>query len=89
MSNKKLSFVEAVKSGKNFRCVETGEFFKANESFNFYPELITRSFQIVDEVKKELTASEIEKAYDYAALKHGQAITMDIHFTAMKKLGFK
>lgn len=96
MSNKKLSFVEAVKSGKDFRCVKTEQYFQNingeihlyNHSgdFMFFSKLwLTEEFEII-EVKKELTASEIEEAFEYAWANSHHADKMKERL--LKKLGF-
>lgn len=72
MSNKKLTFEQAVRSGKDFRCVESGVCFTQKDNFiysehlesgklYFRREWLYQTFEII-EVKKELTASEIEEA---------------------------
>jgi hypothetical protein len=79
MSNKKLTLEKAVKSGKDFRCVESGCTFHRIEGndllftgklstsapWRFAQEWLDQTFEII-EVKKELTASEIEEAFEYA-----------------------
>lgn len=104
MSNKKLSFVEAVKSGKDFRCVESGEeFYRKNAAIKhevgvlltyigelkiFSTEWLDQTFEII-EVKKELTAREIEEAVYYAIQQSGVLAECDLITKFMlRKLGF-
>lgn len=93
---KKLSFVEAVKSGKDFRCVEGGEIFRNHcpetlrtnndELMIFCKDWLDKEFEII-EVKKELTASEIEEAFEYAWVNSDRIDIMKEKL--LKKLGFK
>jgi hypothetical protein len=103
MSNKKLTFEQAVKSGKDFRCVETGEeFFRKNESIKhetsvlltnrgelkiFSINWLDQTFEIV-EVKKELTASEIKEAFFESVRENPHSVWVHIAKELTKRLGF-
>lgn len=97
MSNKKLSFEQAVKSGKDFFCIETGEMFypKPRDRYIFDKDgcihifdtrWLHQEFEII-EVKKEFTASEIEEAFEHAWANSHHADKMKENL--LKKLGFK
>lgn len=62
MSNKKLTFEQAVLSGKDFRCDETGIIFKSQflHTYRFEPDWLDQTFEII-EVKKEFTASDFNE----------------------------
>jgi hypothetical protein len=98
MSNKKLTFEQAVRSGRDFRCIETLEIFRnhceetlrtnnTDELMVFCKDWLDQTFEII-EVKKELTASEIEEAFCEAARKSPFSTWEHIAREMTKKLGF-
>jgi hypothetical protein len=100
MSNKKLTFEQAVRSGKDFMCVENGdEFYRKNDSCILYSDIklsrfyyfhtgwLDQTFEII-EVKKELTASEIKEAFFESVRENPHSVWVHIAKELTKRLGF-
>lgn len=100
MTNK-LTFEQAVRSGKDFRCVETGEeFLRKHDSLKheisvlltprgelkiFSVHWLNQAFELI-EVKKEFTAREIEAAFFEAWKESSHGHGLITY--VLKKLGF-
>jgi hypothetical protein len=98
--SEQLTFEQAVRSGKDFRCIETLEIFRnhcpetlrtnsTDDLMVFCKDWLDLTFEII-EVKKELTASEIEAAFNRCSVGawKNTLLLEDVKRKLIRELGF-